>query len=91
VDALAMEWRPFIARRMRQNPAMMDQLVDVLAAQRERSTKPFWRSRTRAHVEDVMIELRKKLLERGWRRSGTSGGGEAFARANQYWRFREGQ
>ena len=92
VDALAMEvGATFIARRMRQNPAMMDQLVDVLAAQKERSSKPFLAIAHQAHVEDVMIELRKKLLERGVATFGNFGvAAKAFARANQYWRFRDG-
>ena len=38
-----------------------------------------------------MIELRKKLLERGVATFGNFGAAaKAFARANQYWRFREG-
>lgn len=92
VDALAMEvGATFIARRMRQNPAMMDQLVDVLAAQKVRSAKPFLAIAHQAHVEDVMIELRKKLLERGVATFGSFGAAaKAFARANQYWRFRDG-
>ena len=92
VDAVAMEvGASFIARRMRQNPAMMDQLVDVLASQKEKSAKPFIAIAHQAHVEDVMIELRKKLLERGVATFGTfPAAAQAFSRAVSYWRFREG-
>jgi acyl-CoA synthetase (NDP forming) len=92
VDAVAMEvGATFIARRMRQNPAMMDQLVDVLASQKERSAKPFLAIAHQAHVEDVMIELRKKLLDRGVATFGSfAAAAQAFARAVAYWRFREG-
>jgi len=91
VDATAMELgATFIARRMRQNPAMMDQLVEILAAHKERSAKPFLAIAHQAHVEDVMIELRKKLLERGVATFGSFGAAaRAFARAVAYWRFRQ--
>lgn len=92
VDAVAMEvGASFIARRMRQNPALMDQIVDLLAAHRERSAKPFLAIAHQAHVEDVMIELRKKLLERGVATFGTfAAAAQGFARAVAYSRFREG-
>jgi acyl-CoA synthetase (NDP forming) len=92
VDAIAMEvGASFIARRMRQNPAMMDQLVDVLAGQKEKSAMPFLAIAHQAHVEDVMIELRKKLLDRGVATfGGFAAAAQAFARAVAYWRFREG-
>jgi hypothetical protein len=81
----------FIARRMRQNPAMMDQLVDVLASQKEKSAKPFLAIAHLAHVEDVMIEMRKKLLERGVATFGDfASAAQAFARSVGYWRFRAG-
>ncbi len=91
VDAVAMEvGASFIARRMRQNPAMMDQLVDVLAGQKEKSAKPFNAIAHQAHVEDVMIEMRKKLLERGVATFASfQAAAQAFARAVAYWRFRE--
>ncbi len=92
VDAVAMEvGATFIARRMRQNPAMMDQLVDVLASQKQRSAKPFLAIAHQAHVEDVMIELRKKLLDRGVATFGSfTAAAKAFARVVAYWQFREG-
>ena len=92
VDAVAMEvGAGFIARRMRQNPALMDQIVDVLASQKEKSAKPFMAIAHQAHVEDVMIEMRKKLLERSVATFGSFGSAaQAFARAVAHWRFREG-
>ena len=92
VDAVAMEvGASFIARRMRQNPAMMDQLIDVLTSHKQRSAKPFLAVAHQAHVEDVMIEMRKKLLERGVATFGSfAAASQAFARAVGYWRFREG-
>ena len=91
VDAVTMEvGASFIARRMRQNPALMDQIIDLLASHKERSEKPFIAIAHQAHVEDVMIEMRKKLLERGVATFGTfAAAAQAFARAVGYWRFRE--
>ncbi len=66
VDAIAMEvGASFIARRLRENPAMLDQMVAILAAHRERSAKPFIAIAHPGHVEDVMADIRSKLVERG--------------------------
>jgi acyl-CoA synthetase (NDP forming) len=66
VDAVAMEvGATFIARRMRDNPAIMEAFVETLAKQREASRKPFLAIAHPGHVEDVMIEMRRKLLDRG--------------------------
>lgn len=66
IDAIAMEVSgTFIARRMKQNPGMMDAMVNTLAEQKERSAKPFLAITHPAHVEDTMAELRMKLLDRG--------------------------
>jgi hypothetical protein len=50
---------------MRQFPQMMDAMVDLLAAQKEKSGKPFLAITHPSHVEDVMAEIRGRLLERG--------------------------
>jgi acyl-CoA synthetase (NDP forming) len=66
VDAVAMEvGATFIARRMRDNPAIMDAFVDTLAKHNEGSRKPFLAIAHPGHVEDVMVSMRAKLLERG--------------------------
>jgi acyl-CoA synthetase (NDP forming) len=92
VDAVAMELgATFIARRLRQNPAMLDSLAGLLAAHRERSAKPFLAVAHPGHIEDVMLELRQRLLERGvatFTSFGAAAG--AFARAVGYWRWRAG-
>jgi acyl-CoA synthetase (NDP forming) len=66
IDAVALEISgTFMARRMRQNPAIMDALVDMLAQHKDNSPKPFMAIAHPSHVEDVMIEVRRKLLDRG--------------------------
>ena len=66
IDAVALEISgTFMARRMRQNPAIMDALVDMLANHKEASPKPFMAIAHPSHVEDVMAEIRHKLLDRG--------------------------
>ena len=66
VDAIAMEvGATFIARRMKENPAILENFVEMLAKQKERSRKPFLAIAHPGHVEDVMAEMRSKLLERG--------------------------
>jgi acyl-CoA synthetase (NDP forming) len=92
VDAVAMEvGATFIARRMRDNPAIMEAFVDTLAKQREASRKPFLAITHPGHVEDVMAEMRGKLLERGVAAfTSFDAAARAQARAVQYWRRREG-
>ncbi len=66
IDAIAMEvGATFIARRMKENPAVLENFVATLAKQKERSRKPFLAIAHPGHVEDVMAEMRSKLLERG--------------------------
>jgi acyl-CoA synthetase (NDP forming) len=66
IDAVAMEvGATFIARRMKENPAILDNFVGMLAKQRERSQKPFLAIAHPGHVEDVMGEMRSKLLDAG--------------------------
>jgi acyl-CoA synthetase (NDP forming) len=90
VDAVAMEvGATFIVRRMRDNPAIMDALVETLAGQRDESRKPFLAIAHQSHVEDVMIEMRKKLLARGVAAFGSfQSAAGAFARASAYWQRR---
>jgi acyl-CoA synthetase (NDP forming) len=92
VDAVAMEvGATFIARRMRENPAIMEAFVDTLAKQRERSSKPFLAIAHAGHVEDVMRDMRVQLLERGVATfTSFQAAARAQARAVAYWRSREG-
>ncbi len=92
VDAIAMEvGAGFLARRMRENPAILDALVDTLAAHRQRSPKPFITIAHPGHVEEVMAAIRAKLIERGIATfAGFQAGARALKRAIDYWRFREG-
>src|SRR3989441_10787037 len=88
VDAVAMEvGASFIVRRLRENPAMLDQMVETVAAQRDRSAKPFLAITHPSHVEDVMSEMRRKLLARGVA-SFTSfqAAARALTKAIGYWR-----
>ncbi|TMB98491.1 MAG: hypothetical protein E6J42_05765 [Chloroflexi bacterium] len=92
VDAVAMEvGASFIARRLRDNPAMLQQMVDTLAGHKSRSAKPFIAIAHPGHVEDVMSEMRRKLLERGVATfTSFQAAAKAMARAIRYWRFRDG-
>ena len=81
----------FLVRRLRENPALLDELVDALATHREHSTKPFITIAHPGHVEELMAEVRSKLLERGIAVFGSfRTGARALRRAIHYWRFREG-
>ncbi len=92
VDAIAMEvGASFIARRLRQNPAMLDGMVDILAKHKEASPKPFLAICHPGHVEDVMADIRARLLERGIPAfTSFQAGARALRRAISYWRFRAG-
>jgi len=92
VDAVVIEVGVnFLARRLREAPALLDQLADTLATHRERSAKPFIAIVHPGHVEDVMAEVRSKLLERRIATFGSfRAGARALRRAIDYWRFREG-
>ena len=92
VDAIAMEVSgTFIARRLRDNPAMMDGLLDVLSEQRERSAKPFLAITHPSHVEDVMADMRRRLLDRGVAAfTSFHAAARALARTTAYWARRGG-
>ena len=92
VDAIAMEvGAGFLARRMRENPGILDSLLDVVSAHRERSRKPFLAIAHPGHLEDVSAMVRARLLELNiaaftdFRAAATPP-----RRALDYWRFREG-
>jgi acyl-CoA synthetase (NDP forming) len=91
VDAIAMEVSgTFIARRLRDNPAMMDGLLDMLGTHRERSAKPFVAITHPSHVEDVMGDVRRKLLERGVAAfTSFRAAARALGRATAYWASRD--
>ncbi len=92
VDAIAMEvGASFIARRLRENPGMLDQTMATLAAHRERSGKPFIAIAHPGHVEDVMADIRSRLVEGGIAVFGSfDAAAQALARAMGYWRTRRG-
>ncbi len=92
VDAIAMEVSgTFIARRLRTNPEMMDGLLDMLSGQRERSAKPFLAITHPSHVEDVMADVRRKLLDRGVAAfTSFRSAARALSRATAYWARRDG-
>jgi acyl-CoA synthetase (NDP forming) len=92
VDAIAMEVSgTFIARRLRANPEMMDGLLDILSEQRERSAKPFLAITHPSHIEDVMSEVRRKLLDRGVAAfTSFHAAARALALTTAYWARRDG-
>jgi len=92
VEAIAMEvGASFIARRLRENPAMLDQMVATLATHKERSAKPFVAIAHPGHVEDVMADIRSRLVERRIAVFGSfQAAAKALRRAIGYWRMREG-
>jgi acyl-CoA synthetase (NDP forming) len=87
VDAIAMEvGASFIARRLRENPAILDQMVKTLADQMERSSKPFLAIAHPGHVEDVMADIRSRLIEAGIATFGSfQSGAKALRRSVDYW------
>jgi len=91
VDAIAMEvGASFIARRLRENPAMLDQMVETLATHKERSAKPFLAIAHPGHVEDVMADIRARLIARGIAAFGSfQAGANALRKAIGYWRSRK--
>jgi acyl-CoA synthetase (NDP forming) len=66
VDAIAMEMASgFLARMWAANPASLDGLLNTLAEHRDGSPKPFVAVLQPQHVEEVVIQARKKVQERG--------------------------
>ena len=92
VNAVAMEVSgTFIARRMRQNAAMLEGFVEMLGKQRDQSKKPFLAIAHPSHLEDVMLEIRTKLLDRGVATfTSFQAAARALSRAIAYWRSRKG-
>ncbi|MGH9204613.1 MAG: hypothetical protein ACRD2A_25575, partial [Vicinamibacterales bacterium] len=91
VDAIAMEvGASFIARRLRENPAIIDAMADTLAAHKDQSVKPFLAIAHPGHVEDVMATIRDKLVERGIAVFGSfQAAARALSQAVDYWRLRD--
>ena len=92
VDAIAVEVSPrMMARRMPGAEASADWLPDMLAAHKERSTKPFLAIMHPGHLEAFVAQERQKYVERG---IPTFGGfqqaASAFAKVVAYRRFVEG-
>jgi acyl-CoA synthetase (NDP forming) len=92
VDAIVMEVGiGFLARRMRENPSILDALLDALSAHRERSEKPFIAIAHAGHLEDVTAMVRSRLLKRNIPPFASfEAGAKALRRGIDYWRFREG-
>jgi acyl-CoA synthetase (NDP forming) len=92
VDAVAMEVSAtFVARRVRENPALLDGMIGALAAHRERTAKPFLAIAHPGHIEDVMSDIRSRLLGRGIATfTSFQSAARAMRRVVEYWRFREG-
>jgi acyl-CoA synthetase (NDP forming) len=92
IDAIAMEvGAGFLARRMRENPSILDALLDTLSVHRQRSEKPFIAIAHPGHLEDVAAMIRGRLLERSIPPFGSfQAGAQALRRAIDYWRFRAG-
>jgi acyl-CoA synthetase (NDP forming) len=92
VDAIAMEMASgFLARMWRANPASLDTMLDTLAAHRDRSAKPFAVVLQPQHVEEIVIEARKKVQERGLAVFASfDRAARAVRRAVDYHRFRAG-
>jgi acyl-CoA synthetase (NDP forming) len=90
VDAVALEISgTFIARRMKQFPAMLDSMVELLAKHKEESPKPFLAIAHPSHVEDTMAEIRGRLLERGVATfTSFQAAARATAKAAGYWASR---
>jgi acyl-CoA synthetase (NDP forming) len=92
VDAIAIEMASgFLARRWQADPKSLDAMLDTLVAHQERSSKPFVAVLQMGHVEEVAIQARKRVQERGiavfpsFERAG-----RALRRAIDYHRFRAG-
>ncbi|MBI2913400.1 MAG: CoA-binding protein [Chloroflexi bacterium] len=92
VDAIVMEvGAGFLARRMRENPVILDALLDTLSAHKERSPNPIIADAHPGHLDDEGAKIRQRLLERGIPPFGSfQAGAQALKRAIDYWRFREG-
>ncbi|MBI1885255.1 MAG: CoA-binding protein [Chloroflexi bacterium] len=92
VDAVALEiGAGFLARRIRDNPAILDALTEALAAFKKRTGKPFLAIVHPAHMEEVMAQVRGRLLDRGVAAFATfQQAARALRKVIAYWRFREG-
>ncbi len=55
----------FMGRRWKDNPEMLDQMLDSLVAFRDRSSKPIVAVLHPAHLEEIAIDARRKAQERG--------------------------
>ncbi len=65
VDALAMEMSAmFGARQWKNKPESLDEMLDTLAAHKERSSKPFLTIMHPAHEEAYVAEIKPKFIER---------------------------
>ena len=66
IDAIAMEMASgFLARMWQANPENLDKMLDTLTAHRDRSSKPFLVILQPQHVEEVVMQARKKVQDRG--------------------------
>ncbi len=67
VDAIVMEMATgFLARRWQADPASLDAVLDLLAAHRQRSEKPFLIVLHPAHIEDIVAQVRRRIQDRSF-------------------------
>jgi acyl-CoA synthetase (NDP forming) len=92
IDAIAMEMASgFLARMWQANPENLDKLLDTLTAHRDRSSKPFLVVLQPQHVEEVVMQARKKVQDRGLAVFASfERAARAFNRAVLYHRFAAG-
>jgi len=90
IDAIAMELASgFLARMWKANPASLDAMLDTLTAHAQTSSKPFLIVLQPQHVEEIVIEARKKAQERGLAVfSSFERAAHAYRRAVEYHRSR---
>ena len=93
IDAIAVEVSPrMMSRRMPGEQAPIDWLPDMLAAHKERSTKPFLAIMHPGHMETFVAEERQKYVQRGIPAfAGFQQAATAFAKVVAYRRFVAGE
>lgn len=92
VDAIAMEMASgFLARRWQADPASLDRMLDLLVDHQQQSAKPFVAVLHAGHVEEMALEARKRMQDRGIAVFATfERAARALKRTIDYHRFRAG-
>ncbi|HWO94289.1 MAG TPA: CoA-binding protein [Dehalococcoidia bacterium] len=79
----------FAGRRWKERPEMLDAMLDTLAGFRDRSSKPLALILQPAHLEDLAVEMRRRVQERGFAVFASyERAADAMAKAIAYHRFR---